>query len=213
MAMRRSRSLPDHYAALDLGPTCTQAAIKTAWKAAAKRWHPDRVEGAARGEGLSTEQIQYQLRGAAARFREARIAYDVLGTAAERVDYDAARRRESRAAVEAAAEADRRREDRSREDRWREDHWRTEQAAAERAAERARHAQATSWESARERMEHTTRAWREQEFREQSFREARLNPWHRAAADFVSIVTASWGIDDPWGSGPLVRTDVLLPLD
>lgn len=211
---RHGRSaLPDHYAALGLAPTAKASEIRAAWKAAAKQWHPDKVEGAARGEGLTNEQIAHRVAGAAIRFREARTAYDVLRSATERADYDAARVRASREAQEAA--------------------WAHEAA---REAARGREREAAQWASVeadrlrwehleRNRVEraHAAHAERDRAARDRAARadpwtrRAQADHWSRAAAratcDYIAVVTAAWGPVDPWAPGPWVRSDILLPLD
>ena len=42
--------LPDHYAALQISRTATHDEIRTAWRALARKWHPDRNPGNAEAE-------------------------------------------------------------------------------------------------------------------------------------------------------------------
>ena len=66
---------PDHYTALGVDPTADQDVIAAAFRALAKKYHPD--SGTAAGTA-SPE-----------RFAEVQEAYDVLGNPERRVQYDA----------------------------------------------------------------------------------------------------------------------------
>ena len=67
-------AFPDHYAALGIDPTADQEVIIAAYRALAKKYHPD--TGATRGTA-STE-----------RFAEIQQAYEVLGSPQSRRQYD-----------------------------------------------------------------------------------------------------------------------------
>ncbi len=66
----------DYYAVLGVPRTATQAEVKKAYRKLAQRYHPDTAKGDA---------------GAEARFKEVSSAYDVLGDAAKRKEYDRVR--------------------------------------------------------------------------------------------------------------------------
>ncbi|WP_373503916.1 DnaJ domain-containing protein [Aestuariivirga sp.] len=66
---------PDHYTALGVDPTADQDVIAAAFRALAKKYHPD--TGTAAGTASSE------------RFAEVQEAYDVLGNPERRVQYDA----------------------------------------------------------------------------------------------------------------------------
>ncbi len=66
----------DHYAALGVGPDASQESIGRAFRALAKRYHPDRVE--ATDADVET-------------FKELTAAYEVLSDPARRHDYDMVR--------------------------------------------------------------------------------------------------------------------------
>ncbi len=67
-------AFPDHYAALGIDPTADQEVITAAYRALAKKYHPD--TGATRGTA------------SAERFAEIQQAYEVLGSAQSRRQYD-----------------------------------------------------------------------------------------------------------------------------
>ena len=197
--------LPDHYAALGLSPACTAAEIKAAWKTAAKRWHPDRVEGAAHDEGLSAEQIEHRIAGAATSFRTARTAYDVLRSASERADYDAARVRLDHARLDQARWARERAADHAR---WAQEQatWDREQAKRDSTLERLRYAE-------QERRRRAEDLFKRTAYYAPPRADVRTRADAQAVCDFVAVVTRDFGFRDPFGAGPWVRSDILLPLD
>ena len=67
-------AIPDHYAALGIDPTADQEVIGAAYRALAKKYHPD--TGATRGTA------------SAERFSEIQQAYEVLGSPESRKQYD-----------------------------------------------------------------------------------------------------------------------------
>lgn len=67
-------AFPDHYATLGIDPTADQEVITAAYRALAKKYHPD--TGAPRGTA------------SAERFAEIQQAYEVLGSAESRRQYD-----------------------------------------------------------------------------------------------------------------------------
>ncbi|MCZ2498604.1 DnaJ domain-containing protein [Xylophilus sp. Kf1] len=69
--------MQDHYLALGVGSSASQAEIKKAYRQLAARHHPDR----------STAP------DAATRFRAVQQAYDILGDEAARATYDSNRKR------------------------------------------------------------------------------------------------------------------------
>ncbi|HOY01517.1 DnaJ domain-containing protein [Zoogloea sp.] len=72
-----SKTMRDPYETLGISPTAAADDIKTAYRKAARLYHPDR----------NPEP------GAADRFRLIQAAYDILSDDAKRRDYDALRRR------------------------------------------------------------------------------------------------------------------------
>ena len=69
--------MKDPYDILGVSPTAALEEIKTAYRKAARLYHPDKNPSP----------------NAAARFREAQEAYDLLSDAGKRQDYDVLRRR------------------------------------------------------------------------------------------------------------------------
>lgn len=67
----------DPYEVLGVAPSASAEVIKTAYRKAARLYHPDRNPDP----------------GAAARFRDIQAAYDLLADDAKRRDYDALRQR------------------------------------------------------------------------------------------------------------------------
>ncbi|NMG15995.1 DnaJ domain-containing protein [Aromatoleum bremense] len=67
----------DPYEVLDISPVASLDEIKSAYRKAARLYHPDKNPSA----------------DAAARFREVQTAYELLGDEARRREYDALRRR------------------------------------------------------------------------------------------------------------------------
>ena len=68
--------LPDHYAALGIAPSADEEVIAAAYRALAKKFHPD--SGSSRGTA------------SAERFRAVQEAYEVLRDPGLRARYDAA---------------------------------------------------------------------------------------------------------------------------
>jgi len=69
--------VPDHYAVLSVPPKATPEEIKRAFRRLALRYHPDRTGG----DALAAEK-----------FNAIRIAYEVLGDAEKKTEYDSSRR-------------------------------------------------------------------------------------------------------------------------
>ncbi len=69
--------VPDYYAVLSVPPKATSEEIKRAFRRLALRYHPDRTGGDAQ---------------AAEKFNAIRIAYEVLGDAEKKTEYDSSRR-------------------------------------------------------------------------------------------------------------------------
>lgn len=67
----------DPYEVLDISPVASLDEIKSAYRKAARLYHPDKNSSA----------------DASARFREVQAAYELLGDEVRRRDYDALRRR------------------------------------------------------------------------------------------------------------------------
>ncbi|ETN38790.1 uncharacterized protein HMPREF1541_06828 [Cyphellophora europaea CBS 101466] len=72
--------LPDYYAILEVAPTATEEQIKTAYKKAALKWHPDRVPHDSPERGKRTKK-----------FQAINDAYYTLSEKTRRKEYDEAR--------------------------------------------------------------------------------------------------------------------------
>jgi curved DNA-binding protein CbpA len=84
----------DHYAVLGVGQGSSADEIRAAYRRAARASHPDLHPG----DGTASE-----------RFKQAQLAYEVLGDAARRAEYDAFRRQPVVTEVTAYRSAPRRR--------------------------------------------------------------------------------------------------------
>ncbi|SDT96571.1 curved DNA-binding protein [Verrucomicrobium sp. GAS474] len=73
--------IPDYYDVLSVPPKATADEIKGAFRRLALRYHPDRNLGDPGEAALATEK-----------FNEVRAAYEVLGDAEKKADYDSSRR-------------------------------------------------------------------------------------------------------------------------
>ncbi|KPI46050.1 uncharacterized protein AB675_784 [Cyphellophora attinorum] len=75
-----SQALPDYYAVLEVSPTATVDQIKTAYKKAALKWHPDRVAHDSPERATRTKK-----------FQAINDAYYTLSETTRRKEYDQAR--------------------------------------------------------------------------------------------------------------------------
>lgn len=75
-----SETFVDYYAVLEVAPTATQEQIRTAYKRAALKWHPDRVPADSPEKPTRTKK-----------FQRINDAYYTLSDATRRRDYDSTR--------------------------------------------------------------------------------------------------------------------------